>query len=340
MPCYNEEHYIADCLQSVSAQDYPKERIEILVADGMSHDLTREILVELSQKDPRIVVIDNPDRIQSAGMNAAISRARGDILIRMDVHADYATDFVRKCVEVLQRTGAKNVGGAARTKAKTFFQRALSAALRSPLAVGGSKYRDPDNEGWVESVFPGAFLREVFETVGMFDPRAITNEDAEINQRIHEHGGRVFLSKEIVVYYYPRDSFAGLFRQYFKYGQGRARTLVKHGKFLSIRPAIPFLMVTSGVAMAVTPTLQPLLPWTAGAYAALTGIEAIRVGQEAGLAAIPVVWAIFPVLHVSHGLGFASGLIKYIVRPDWSSPPMLPTRTATNGPAKLARPRA
>ena len=276
MPCLDEEAYIEECIRCVQDQDYPRDRIEILVADGGSTDATLEILRRLAREDARIEVVHNPDRIQSAGLNAVIRRSRGDVIIRMDVHAEYAKDFVRKCVEVLDRTGAENVGGAARPKGKTWFQRALCAALTSPLAVGGSKYRDPDNEGYVESVFPGAFRRRVFENVGLFDPRAITNEDAEINQRILESGGKVFLSRDIVVHYYPRDSFRTLAKQYFKYGQGRARTLLKHGGFPSIRPAVPFLMVVSEALLFATSAWHPFSSWTFGAYAALIAPHATR----------------------------------------------------------------
>jgi glycosyltransferase involved in cell wall biosynthesis len=323
MPCYNEERYIEECIRCVQRQDYPRDSVEILVADGMSIDATREILMRLAEEDPRIQIIDNPDRIQAPGMNAAIKRARGEVIIRMDVHAEYQEDFIRKCVEVLERTGADNAGGAARAKARSFFQKALAAALDSPLAVGGSKYRDESNEGFVESVFPGAFRREVFEKIGLFDPKAITNEDAEINQRIIESGGKVYLSREIVVFYYPRDTMKGLAKQYFKYGQGRARTLLKRGKFLSLRPAIPFLMVTGQTLLTATSFFHPYALWTSGAYALGTLAEAVRVGRKAGPAAIPVVWAIFPVLHVSHGVGFASGLMKYLLSPDWAEPEKL-----------------
>ncbi len=321
MPCLNEEGYIEDCLRSVLAQDYPKDRVEILVADGMSMDRTREILARLTEEDPRIRVIDNPDRIQAAGLNAGIRASRGEVIVRMDVHADYAPDFLRKCVEVLDETGADNVGGAARTKAKKFFQRALSAALDSPLGVGGSKYRNPDNEGFVDTVFPGAFRRAVFERHGLFDGHAVTNEDAEINQRILEGGGQVFLSKKIVVWYYPRDSFRSLAKQYFKYGKGRARTLLKHKKLLTVRPAIPFLMVSSGLALLATSGIQPLTPFAFGGYALGTLAEAVRVGRHLGPLGVPVVWAIFPVLHVSHGTGFAVGLVRYALSPDWTDEP-------------------
>jgi len=321
MPAYNEEHYIATCIACVQAQDYPPELIEILIADGRSTDRTREILAQLAAADPRIHVIDNPARLQAAGLGLLVMQATGDIILRMDVHAEYSRDYVRMCVETLERTGADNVGGAARAKAKTFFQRALCAVLDSPLGVGGAKYRSVHAEGFVDTVFPGAFRRRVFETVGLWDPGAITNEDAELNQRILDSGGQIYLSRDIVVHYFPRDSFASLAKQYFKYGRGRARTLLKHGTLPTPRPVIPFLLVGGATALFVFPPLWPLAPAAFAAYALATGIEAVRVGGKLGLAAIPTVWAIFPVLHASHGVGFAAGLLQYFRKPDWPAEP-------------------
>ncbi len=325
MPAYNEEHYIEACIASVQRQDYPKDRIEILVADGRSTDRTREILERMAVDDPRIHVVDNPERLQAAGLNRMVREAHGDIVVRMDVHCEYAPTYVRRCVEALDRTGADNVGGAQRARAKSFFQRALCAALESPLGVGGARYRSADQEGFVDTVFLGAFRRRVFETVGLYDPNAITNEDAELNQRLISSGGKVFLSKDVEVYYYPRDSFEKLAKQYYKYGRGRARTLLKLGRFLGVRPMIPFFMVVGGAAMVLLPPLWPVAPAAAATYALMTGAEAVRVGRKAGLSAIPVVWAIFPVLHVSHGVGFASGLWRYLREPDWGPVETIPT---------------
>jgi hypothetical protein len=236
---------------------------------------------------------------------------------------------------VLERTGADNVGGAARPRARTFFQRCVGAALASPLGIGGSRYRQVDHEGEVESVWPGAFRRSVFERVGLFDPHAVTNEDAEINQRIRAAGGRVFMSRDIVVHYYPRESFGALARQYFRYGHGRARTLLKHGKFLSLRPALPFFWLVGETALLATSPWHSIASWTFGAYALATGAEAVRVGAREGLAAIPVVWAIFPVLHASHGAGFAAGLVRYAFRRDWSEDERLASGNASRTPAPV-----
>jgi glycosyltransferase involved in cell wall biosynthesis len=317
MPAYNEEGYIEACLRSVQAQTYPGDRMEILVADGRSGDRTRDIVAAMAAEDPRIRLIDNPERLQAAGMNEMIRAARGEVIVRMDVHCEYAPDYVEACVRVLDHTGADNVGGAQRARAKTFFQKALCAALDSPLGVGGARYRSPDNEGFVDTVFLGAFRRRAFDMAGLYDPLAITNEDAELNQRLIDAGGKVFLSRDIVVHYFPRDSFKALARQYYKYGRGRARTLLKLRKFLTLRPAVPFFMVVGGAALLATSKFHRLSAPAFAAYALITGVEAVRVGRKLGPAAIPVVWAMFPVLHVSHGLGFAAGLLRYGLRPDW-----------------------
>src|SRR3954468_22991498 len=287
MPAYNEQRYISACIASVQAQDYPRDLIEILVADGRSTDRTREILAQLSAADPRIRVIDNPARLQAAGLGLLVKQATGDVFVRMDVHCEYAPDYVRKCVETLERTGADNVGGAQRAKARSFFQRALCAALTSPLGVGGAAYRSADSEGFVDTVFLGAFRRKVFETVGLWDPGAITNEDSELNQRILESGGQIYLSREIVVHYFPRDSFKTLAKQYYKYGRGRARTLLKLGMAPTIRPFVPFLMTASATAMIALPPLWPIAPVAFATYALATGAEAVRVSKELGPAAIP-----------------------------------------------------
>ncbi len=326
MPCLDEARGIEACLATVRAQDYPGDRIEILVVDGGSTDGTRAILARIAAADARVRLLDNRARLQAAGLNVAIAEARGDIVLRMDAHCAYAPNYVRACVDALARTGADNVGGAQRARATTLFQRALVAALSSPLGVGGAKYRSAGNEGYVDTVFLGAFRRDVLERVGLYDPRAVTNEDAELNQRITAAGGRIYLSQDIVVHYHPRESFSALSKQYFKYGFGRARTLLKHRGLASIRPALPFLMTAAGALLLTTSPLQPFTPYAFGAYAVATAVEAVRVGRAEGVAAIALVWAIFPVLHVSHGIGFGVGLVRYAVAPDWT--PSVPPQAA------------
>jgi glycosyltransferase involved in cell wall biosynthesis len=314
MPCLNEAAFIENCVRGLQAQTYPRDRIEILIADGGSTDGTRETLERLSREDERIRVIDNPGRIQAAGINHAIRAARGDVIGRMDVHADYAPDYLERCVEVLARTGADNVGGAARCRANGAVQRAVAAALSSPLGFGGASFRDADAEGWVDTIFPGAFRREIFDKVGLFDEGAVVNEDAELNQRILQSGGRIYQSREIVLYYYPRDSLTGLARQYYRYGQGRARTLLKHRRFVRLRPALPFLGLMSWIIAAIV--VPPLAAVGALAYAVATAVEAVRQSRRQGAAAA-VTWLAFPIMHFCHAVGFGAGLVRFLLRPNW-----------------------
>ncbi len=321
IPCLNEIRFIDQCVEDALAQDYPPDRIEVIVADGGSTDGTRARLDELCAKHATLSWVPNPERLQAAGLNAIIRAARGDVIVRMDAHCEYAGNYVSQCIEVLRQTGALNAGGSQRAVARNHFQKALCAALQSRLGVGGADYRSPTAEGFVDTVFCGAFRREAFERAGLFDPAAATNEDAELNQRILESGGQIYLSPKIVSRYFPRESFRRLARQYFAYGQGRARTLLKRGRFPRLRPAIPFLMTTSGAALLLTAPLAPTTLLAFGSYLCVTGIEALRLGLPVGAWAPPLVWAIFPTLHVSHGVGFGVGLVRYALRPDWPSSP-------------------
>jgi len=351
--CHDEEAYIERTVRAAQAQDWPSDRIEILVSDGMSIDATREILARLAAEDARVRLVDNPARGKTAGLNECVRRAQGDIIVRMDVRAEYATDFVSQCVRALDRTGADTVGGPARPRSRTFFQRCVAAALESPLAIGGARCLEAFDGGWVENVWTGAFRRQVFERIGLFDPNATTNEDAELNQRLSDAGGRVYVSRDIVVHYYPRESARALARQYFKYGEERARTMLKHRKLVGLRPALPFVWVAGELALLATSPWHPLGAWSLGAYALATGAEAVRVvrkthathpiAPDAGVLAMPLavatVWGIFPVLHVSHGAGFAAGLARYALRPDWFAAERLspnPIERAMHDPTAIA----
>jgi glycosyltransferase involved in cell wall biosynthesis len=321
MPCLNEEPYLEACLRSLVAQDYPPDRLEILVGDGGSTDGTVEVLAGAARSDPRIRLVVEPHSAgrsvghrwpHGAALNQMILEARGEVIVRMDVHCEYAPDYVRRCVEELERTGADNVGGAQRLASRSFFQAAVCAALRSPLGTGGARYRDPEAEGDVDTVFLGAFRRDVFDRIGGFQPGEGGNEDADLNQRIVEAGGRVHLSRGIVVRYFPRDSLGAVARQYFRHGRGRAGTVLRRGRPLTLRPLVPFLALGVASGLAAVSPLRPLFGLCAVAYAATTGFEALRVGWSLGPRGVAVVWAIFPVMHVAHGLGFAAGLASWV----------------------------
>ena len=315
IPCLDEEGTIEAVVRGAMGQRYPASRLQILVCDGGSRDGTRSVVTRLAAEDPRIRLVDNPGRFPSAGLNEGIRRASGEVIVRMDAHAEYAPDYVAAAVETLRRTGAAVAGGAARPRARTGFERALCAALSSKLGVGGSAYRDASREGFVESVWGGAFRREVFEAVGLFDAEARANEDAELNQRLIEAGGRVYLARDIVSFYYPRASLRALWSQYYAYGQGRARTLLRRRRLLSPRPLIPFATVTSlaslGVLALALPGARPLALLATLAYGAVVTAEAARVARRReGESVLPRLLMIFPTMHAAHGVGVWAGLLR------------------------------
>jgi glycosyltransferase involved in cell wall biosynthesis len=326
IPCLNEAGFIARCVRDALAQQYPADSLEVVVADGGSGDGTREILAALARSERRLRVIDNPGRIQSRGLNEILRVARGDVIARFDAHSEFSPDYIAQCAAELARTGADNVGGAARAKAQTAFQEALCAALDSPLGVGGAGYRRPDAEGFVDTLFCGFFPRAVFERVGMYDPGAVVNEDAELNQRIREAGGKIYLSRKIVAHYYPRSNLSGLIRQYFRYGQGRARTILKGGRLPRPRNVGPFLAVLAGAALMIAQPHSPVTRRVFAFYALATLIEALRVARGRPRARALAVWPLFPAIHIAHGCGMLVGFIKYGLAPDWTPPELLAPR--------------
>jgi succinoglycan biosynthesis protein ExoA len=316
IPCLDEARHIERVVRQAMGQTCGNGALEVLVADGGSRDGTRGILAKLARSHPRLRLVDNPQRIQSAGLNAMLRVARGDVVVRMDAHCDYPPDYVASCLRALESSHAAGVGGAQRLAADTPFQRALAAAMESPFGMGMAAYRDGSRSGWVDTVFLGAYRRDVLERLGGYDPKAVTNEDAELNQRILDLGERLWLSSEIRVRYHPRSSLRALARQYHRYGIGRARTLLKHRKLATVRPALPFGALLLGAALMVaSPQLGLAL---ALLYAIVTWAESVRVASGNRDTSLLLTWTIFPTVHLAHALGFGRGLVRYALAPDWS----------------------
>src|SRR5579863_3983984 len=252
IPCRNEQQHINDFLDSLLAQDLPPDwRMEILVADGMSTDGTREILRQYAARVPSVRIIDNPGRIVSTGLNAAIQEAAGEVIIRMDAHTTYAPDYILECVKALETSGAENVGGPWVAVGRGTVSKAIAAAFRSPFCTGGGKAHDPNHEGEVDTVYLGCWPRMVFKVAGLFDPDLVRNQDDEFNFRLRRLGGRIWQSPRIRSSYTPRGSLVALFRQYMQYGYWKVAVIRKHRSLASWRHAVPPLFVASIVLGAV-----------------------------------------------------------------------------------------
>ncbi|WP_413171090.1 glycosyltransferase family 2 protein [Anabaena azotica] len=257
IPTYNEAANIERVIRDFLSTKYPN-LIEIFIADGGSSDGTDKIIETLSVEDSRVKLIHNPQKIQSAGLNLILKECNGNIFLRADAHSDYAPDYIEKCVEALLESKALNVGGAQRFVGKTPFQSGVTLASKSILGSGGAKYRDPNYDGYAETVYIGCFWRQALLDVGGFDTTQITNQDAELNQKLLNKSEKaIYISSKIRVWYYPRKTWKSLWIQYFKYGRGRYLTTTKHSNRLQLRGKLPFLAISSTIIMLLIDLLFP-----------------------------------------------------------------------------------
>ena len=314
LPVRNEARFIERCLESVFALDYPRDRMEVIVADGMSSDRTRDIAASFGCRGAALRVIDNPGRIVPTGLNAAIGSARGKIIVRVDGHCEIAPDYVRRCVEHLQ-AGVEAVGGPIETIGETTVARAIALGMSSRFGVGNSAFRTLNGRTMLTDTvaFP-AYPRGVLERVGPFDEELVRNQDDEYNYRLRKLGGRVLLASDVRSRYYSRSSLSSLWRQYFQYGYWKVRVLQKHPRQMSARQFAPALFVLALTVALVAAAAAPSTLWVAlaiaGAYATGALIASVMVGSK-DPRTIPVLSLVFAILHVSYGLGFFRGLMAF-----------------------------
>ncbi len=318
IPCRNERRFIGPCLDSIMAGDYPSGRMEIIVADGMSDDGTRELLQSYCRRHSSIRVIDNPQRTVSPGLNAAIRRASGEIIIRIDAHTEYAKDYISQCVDVLRETGADNVGGAHRTKAAGYLQEAISLGFHSPFAVGGARSHAVNYEGYVDTVIYGCWRKERLIELGLFDEELVRNQDDELNLRITRRGGKVFQSSRILSWYQPRASLSALLRQYIQYGYWKVRVIQKHKLPASWRHLIPSLWMASLIGLSLLTPISSIARWLLllelGLYLSATMIATlITCRRPRHFKFIPVMPLIFAIYHSGYGYGFLRGMVDFML---------------------------
>jgi glycosyltransferase involved in cell wall biosynthesis len=316
VPVLNEEAHLKACLESAQNQTYPPDLMEILVADGGSVDRSREIVDELAAFDPRIRLIHNPRQNQAAGLNLAIASSRGDLIARLDGHAEWPADHLERCAQLLQETGADNVGGTMRGIGGSALERAIAGATRSPFAVGGATYRYSNRQQEVQTVWLGCFRRSALDRVGPFDESAPPHEDYELNHRIRASGGTVIYSPSLATTYWPRSSWGALISQYFRYGRSKVRVAVKTPGVLNPYNLAPPSLVGAAVAGAVA-LIRPgrgrrLTMATAGAYVATCLVACLLVsrGQPTSVRSRTVL--VFPVIHLSWGVGFWAGIAEML----------------------------
>ena len=309
LPTFNEERYIRSCLESLIEQTYPRELMEWIIIDGNSTDATTEILQEYIKSYP-IKLIINSARKTPISLNLGIKASRGDIIIRFDAHARFPSDYIEKCVECLQTTGADNVGGWVETRAEGFIGKSIAKILSSRFGVGGSSFRTEQKSGYVDTVPFGAFKRSVFNDIGLFNEQLLRSEDNDINARIIDSGRKVYLSKDIHSIYYCRDSISAVLKQGMQNGNALFRTMRINPKAMKLRHFIPFGFLLSIVLLPLLGLLMPVFMWLFIIEIIVYGLLDLYFSLSMGNAKYGIVtlW-LYPLFHVFYGIGSLLGLI-------------------------------
>jgi GT2 family glycosyltransferase len=316
----NERTFLRDCLDSLVAQDY-EGVVELLVLDGGSTDGTVELCDAVAGP---IRVVRNHRVTAAAALNTGIAEAKGEVIVRVDAHALYAPDYVRRCVEVLLETNADNVGGRMQPVGTTSFGRAVAAVTSSPLGVGPGRFHYGEQRDEVDTVYLGCWWRRTLEQLGGFDETRLQwgAEDHELNFRLRSRGGRIVLDPTIVSHYFPRETPRQLARQYFNYGVGKASTLTKHRSLPTWRPFAPAALVLATVTGVVLGRgwMRIAVP---AAHAAACGAGALRLSDDPGVAPHRA-FAALTICHWAYGAGFWAGMTRSLRGREFDARPRGP----------------
>ncbi len=325
MPILNEERHLEEAVAAVLGQDHDGP-LEVILALGPSRDRTDEIAARLSAADPRVRTVPNPTGSTPCALNAAIAASGSEIIVRVDGHGVLDRDYVRAAVALLEETGAANVGGLMDAEGVTGFERAVAAAMTSPLGVGSSRFHTGGPAGPADTVYLGVFRREWLTRLGGYDDRFVRAQDWELNHRIRAAGGLVWFSPSLRVSYRPRATLRALARQYRDYGRWRRVVARQHRGTINARYLAPPAVLVAVTAGAVGGFFwRPLWALPAG-YLAGTTVGGLCIKGVGGPERL---WlpAILPTMHLSWGWGFLSSPRSLV--PGGTGGPGSPAGTAT-----------
>ncbi len=315
IPMKNEEEYIGRCVQSVLDQDYPEELIEVIVVDGGSSDSSVEIVKKLAEEHPHIKLMGGPGVNCPAAMNIGIKHAVGELISKIDGHGYVASDFLRMSAKYLSMKGeTKCVGGPIRPVPENSIAEANAITRSSIFGVGKGAYSMREKPQFVESVQCGVYMRDILEEVGLFDESLQFGEDEEVNWRIRKRGYKIFATPDIRFFYFPRNSFRKLFKQYYNYGGARVKVIQKHPDFLRIKHIIPTAFIITLFATGILGIfdrfffrlfLGSAIAYLMGSLAFSAAISSKQGWKHLGLLPIS-----FAALHFGYGIGFAQGIAR------------------------------
>jgi len=321
LPCRNEEKFIGPCLDSIIANDYPKNNLEILVIDGMSDDKTRKILKDYSQKYNFIKIIDNPKKFIPLALNIGVKNAKGEFIVRMDAHSVYNKNYISKCIKYLKEYEVDNVGGIWKImpSEKTLINKAIVLASSSFFGAGNAHYRTGYSKGlkFVDTVFGGCYKKDVFKKIGLYNENLVRSEDMEFNLRLKKAGGKILLAPEIVTRYYPKSTLKEFFKHNFLDGIWTIYPL-KFGLSLKLRHYIPFVFIFSLIVpLTLSVFFKPMIYlflFIIGLYLFTSLFFSISIAiKEKNFGLVFLLPLAFACRHFGYGLGSLVGLIKLII---------------------------
>lgn len=302
VPCLNEVRYIRSVIAS-ALEGLSGLSGTLVIVDGGSTDGTLSVVEELLPAHPNLKLLRNPQRIQSAAVNLAVAAFGGDhdVMVRLDAHAGYPKDFIRRCVETAAQAGSDVVVVPMITTGTAFFQRSVAFAQNSLLGNGGSPHRSKPVSRWVDHGHHAFITLAAFREVGGYDPSFSHNEDAELDVRLGKVGRRIWMAADLAIVYYPRSTPLALFRQYMAYGRGRARTLLKHRIRPKLRQSLPAFVLP---ALLLAPlhwplTAVPALCWALVCLAAGIAAGVAEKDGAAWLSGVPIM-----IMHLGWSIGF------------------------------------
>jgi glycosyltransferase involved in cell wall biosynthesis len=302
LPVLNEESHLESAVLSILSQNY-QGPLEVILAIGPSRDHTAEIAKKLSDADSRVIIVESPTGRTATGLNLALKKSQSPVVVRVDGHAQLPTNYIALVVEILNSTGAVNVGGMMAADGTTRFENAVAGAMRSPFGVGASRFHTGGQAGAVDTVYLGAFRRDALLAIGGFDERFTRAQDWELNFRLREKGGLVYFDPRLEVIYRPRSTIKALAKQYFEYGRWRRVVSRRHPGTINYRYlAPPVALVGFMVSLLLGTFLSSIFLIPAGIYALFVLIASIKISTN--LLEFVILLTVVPTMHFAWGTGF------------------------------------
>lgn len=323
VPCRNEVNYIPFIIKNILEQNYPKELIEVFIIDGLSDDGTVEYIQKFVHKYNFIKFLNNPYKVVPYALNIGIKNAKGDIIIRLDAHAEYPKNYISTLVNYLEKLNADNVGGVWETvpSVNTHKAKSIAIALSSPFGVGDATYRLASSDVEyieVDTVPFGCYRRDVFDRIGLFDEQLTRNQDNEFNERLRKAGGKIYLIPSLKIKYYARENYSKLFKMFYQYGYFGPLVDIKLGRPTRLRRYIPSLFVLSIVLPLFFSIFYKYFIYLSffiiGIYF-LTSLlfSVLESLKNKNIKLMPfIIWAYF-ISHISYGIGYLKGFFDFVI---------------------------